>query len=140
MIDTHKINQTVLSFDWGEKRIGVAIKLAGEINISPLATVEMGNNPWNQINYLIKKHLPDILVVGRPLNLEGEKTEQTNLAISFAQKLAKRTNLKVILQDETLTTLTALQSMPKKASQKQKKLLVDQLSAKIILEDYLNEV
>jgi len=140
VIDSEKESQTILSFDWGEKRIGVALKLSGQIFAKPLMTLyTKAPDLWTKINHLIVQYQPDILLVGRPLNLEGEKTLQTTKTESFAKQLAQKTNLKVKLQDETLTSFQAVKKLPRKIGRQQRKELIDQFSAQIILEDYLNE-
>ncbi len=70
MSDTREIN-TLLCFDFGTKRIGVAVGQSITQTASPLKTVRNKNNKpdWNDIEQLIKEWQPDALIVGVPLNM-----------------------------------------------------------------------
>ncbi len=78
MSDTREIN-TLLCFDFGTKRIGVAVGQSITKTANPLKTVKNSNNKpdWNDIEQLIKEWQPDALVVGIPLNMMDEVQEMT---------------------------------------------------------------
>lgn len=124
----------VLGFDYGQKRTGVAI--ASGDDIKPLITLS-DHNIELAIQKLIKEYQPSELVVGIPRNLEGEETHQTKLAKEFGASLALTTNIPVKFQDEALSSERALQRMGNNTSIKDRKKIIDQVSAQIILEDYL---
>ncbi len=124
----------VLGFDYGQKRTGVAI--ASGDDIKPLITLS-DHNIELAIQKLIKEYQPSELVVGIPRNLEGEETHQTKLAKEFGALLALTTNIPVKFQDEALSSERALQRMGNNTSIKDRKKIIDQVSAQIILEDYL---
>lgn len=128
----------ILAFDYGDVRIGVAIKPAEEYTPQPLLTIQNNHILWPTLKDLMGLHQPALIVVGRPRNLEGEDTAQTIKAQQFADKLADSYNIKVILQDEALTTQTAQARLPKKLAH-QSRQLIDQYAACIILEDYLRD-
>ena len=93
---------------------------------------------WQNLEDLLNLHQPDLIVVGRPRNLEGEKTKQTDEAEKFASKLSKLYNNKIELIDEALSTEQAKQRIPKSLANKYRE-VIDQYAACIILESYLKE-
>lgn len=124
----------LLGFDFGQKRTGVAI--AVDDDIQPLVTLQT-QSIQEDVLELVRKHQPDKLVVGIPRNLDGEDTEQTRLARDFGQKLAKLTSLDVKYQDEALSSERALERIGSNTNISERKKILDQVSAQIILEDYL---
>lgn len=128
--------KVILAFDYGDVRIGVAIKPSQQQSPQPLLTLANNQKVWGLIEELLELHQPDLVVVGRPRNLEGEETNQTAKAQRFARKLATRYNNKIELQDEALTTEQAKERIPKKLAHHSPE-LIDQHAACIILEDYL---
>jgi putative Holliday junction resolvase len=129
---------TILSFDYGNARIGLAIKYAEENAVEPLITLKNDKDLWPTIEDLLNLHQPDLVVVGRPRNLEGETTKQTLLAEEFASKLSKLYNNKIELIDEALSTEQAKARIPKSLSSRSRE-VIDQYAACIILESYLKE-
>lgn len=129
---------TILSFDYGNSRIGVAIKYSEENVVEPLITIKNNEELWQTIEDLLNLHQPDLIIVGRPRNLNGEDTKQTKLAEEFASKLSKLYNNKIELTDEALSTEQAKQRIPKSLTTKSRD-VIDQYAACIILESYLKE-
>lgn len=129
---------TILAFDYGDVRIGVAIKQSNETVAEPLLTLQNNDDLWKVVDELLDLHEPDLVVVGRPRNMDGESTKQTEKAEQFAAKLSGRYNNKVELQDEALSSETAKNRIPKKLASKSRK-LIDQYAACVILESYLQE-
>lgn len=137
-IDQLDYLDTILAFDYGDARIGVAIKPAEQASAEPLLTLHNDGILQQKIQELIDLHSPQTLVVGRPRNLSGESTEQTNKAERFASNLAERYNIKVELQDEALSTQQAEARIPKQLFSKRRE-VIDQYAACVILENYLRE-
>jgi len=129
---------TILSFDYGNARIGLAIKYAEENAVEPLITLKNDKDLWPTIEDLLNLHQPDLIVVGRPRNLDGETTKQTMLVEEFASKLSKLYNNKIELIDEALSTEQAKARIPKSLSSRSRE-VIDQYAACIILESYLKE-
>jgi putative Holliday junction resolvase len=129
---------TILSFDYGNARIGLAIKYAEENAVEPLITLKNDKDLWPTIEDLLNLHQPDLIVVGRPRNLDGETTKQTMLSEEFASKLSKLYNNKIELIDEALSTEQAKARIPKSLSSRSRE-VIDQYAACIILESYLKE-
>lgn len=124
----------IMAFDYGLKRIGVAI--ASDSNVIELTTLQ-SDDLWVKIKELIAEHQPTKLVIGLPRNLSGENTNQTKLAQQFGSKLGEITGLPIEWQDEAMSTERALERIGTKATIAERKKLLDQVAAQIILEDYL---
>lgn len=131
--------KTILAFDYGDARIGLAIKPAEQASAEPLITLKNDASLWSEIDGLLALHQPDLVVIGRPRNIEGESTAQTIKAEQFAVKLSASYNNKVELQDEALTTEHAQERISKNLSPKSRRGVIDQYAACIILEHYLQE-
>ncbi len=129
-----------LGFDFGYKRIGVAVgqRLTG--SASPLSTLDakLGVPNWDNIQQLIQQWRPHALIVGFPTCIDG--TEQYTSAASrgFARQLRKRFALPVHLVDERLSTRAAREHLFETGGyRKIKKSEVDSIAACIILEQWL---
>lgn len=135
------ITGTVLAFDFGEKRIGVAVgdtllKLA-----HPLLTIEAEENAakFGQIESLLQEWQPALLVVGLPMSLDGEAHAMTALAQKFAQRLEGRFNLPVVMVDERLSSAEAAQSLREAGVKgRAQKAMLDQVAAQTILQSYFD--
>ena len=103
------MSTTVLAFDFGEKRIGVAV---GDLELRiahPLATIadEDTATRFAEIGKLKDEWKPAKLVVGLPMHADGTEHEMSRLARRFAQRLEGRFGIEVTLVDERLTSVTA---------------------------------
>lgn len=136
-----EVSGTVLAFDFGEKRIGVAVgdtllKLA-----HPLLTIDAEDNAakFSRIAELLQAWQPALLVVGLPLSLAGEAHAMTALAQKFAQRLEGRFNLPVVMVDERLSSAEAAQSLRQAGVYgRAQKAHVDQVAAQTILQSYFD--
>lgn len=130
---------TILAFDYGEARIGVAIKKTDELGPQPLQTLANDKQLEKALTALIDEFGADLLVVGRPRNLEGDSTAQTKAAETFATMLKDTYKKEVKLQDEALTSEEAEIRIPSGVPPHEHRQVIDQYAAVIILEDYLRE-
>lgn len=134
---------TVLSFDFGEQRIGVAV---GEHLIgtaSPLATIDNESNDirFQKITELIQEWQPKLLVVGLPLNVDGTEHALTQLCKKFARRLNGRFNLPVMLVDERYSSAEASQRLSETGIKgRAQKTMLDQVAAQTILQSYFDSV
>jgi len=128
--------ETLLAFDYGERRIGVAIGQTLTGTASPLETVRViGSSPdWESITEIVQRWQPDAFVVGLPLNMDGTEQELTRRARRFAGKLEGRYHLPVHLVDERLTTREARARL---ASEGRARAEDHPVAAQIILESWL---
>jgi putative Holliday junction resolvase len=125
----------IIGLDVGEKRIGVA-KGDSSVRLSfPLKTIDVDGNEIDEISQLIKLESADVLVVGYPRNQSGEATKQTQFVEEFVKRLPSQ-NVKIVFQDESLTSVIAEQRLKahKKPYQKSD---IDAMAASIILQDYI---
>ena len=134
---------TVLAFDFGEKRIGVAV---GETILKvahPLTTINAEQNEikFTQISELIKEWRACLLVVGLPMHMDDKPHLLTQLAKKFAQRLEGRFNLPVVMVDERLSSFDAAQNLSAAGVKgiKQKAML-DAVAAQSILQSYFDNL
>lgn len=132
----------LIAFDFGMKRIGVAIGQTLTQTARPLATIpaKEGVPHWHTLISLIKKWQPDGLVVGIPYNMDGSDQAITHCARDFAKQLRDKFQLTVYEIDERLTTKDAREKLflqgGFKALQDGQ---VDRIAAKLILENWFAE-
>jgi len=132
---------TVLAFDFGEQRIGVAYGEQVLGQAKPLTSIDDESNTirFNLITDLVKEWQPKLLVVGLPLNLAGEETPISMLARKFARRLNGRYNLPVFLVDERFTSAEASEQLKAKGVHgMDQKPLIDQVAASNILQSYFD--
>lgn len=133
---------SVLAFDFGTKRIGVAIGNTALCAAQPLETIDtdVTERRFARIAQLIETWQPVLLVVGFPLHSNGTAHELTQLCQRFARRLTGRFGVKVILQDERFSSETAAIALRESgiAGRKQKSIL-DQIAAQQILQSFFDE-
>lgn len=134
-----KGQRTVLGFDFGTKSIGIAVGQEVTGSATPLCAVKAqdGIPNWDEIKAVVDEWLPDLIVVGLPLNMDGSNQEVTFQAKKFANRLHNKHGLPVETQDERLTTTDAKSQLFEHGGYKNlKKGNVDSMSARIILESF----
>lgn len=111
------MDETLLAFDFGVRRIGVAVGSTLTGGARPLATIESEANAarFDAIARLVREWAPQRLVVGRPLLEDGSPFETTARCERFARQLAGRFGLPVELVDERFSTLEARSAMAERA-------------------------
>ncbi len=132
---------TVLAFDFGLKRIGVAIGETFLGQARPLATLTGDANDMRfaAIARLIVEWQPARLVVGLPRALDGSEHQMTARCQRFAQQLEGRFGLPVSLIDERLSSTEADARLSAAGlSWQARKQQVDAVAAQIILQDYFD--
>lgn len=134
---------TVLAFDFGERRIGVAV---GEHLISsanPLTTIDNESNEirFATITALVNEWQPKLLIVGLPLSLDGSENAVTQLCKKFARRLNGRFNLPVILIDERYSSAEASNLLNQTGIKgRAQKVMLDQVAAQTILQSYFDSL
>nr|WP_286306085.1 MULTISPECIES: Holliday junction resolvase RuvX [Methylophaga] len=134
--------RTLLGFDFGMKNIGIAVGQELTATANPLTAIKArdGIPDWSHIEKLLKEWQPDLLIVGLPLNMDGTEQEMTAAAKRFGNRLNGRFNIPVEWQDERLTTYEALDQMGIRSKMDSRQRSdVDQLSAQLILQSWLNQ-
>jgi len=133
---------TLLAFDFGTKRIGVAVGNTLLRRANPLATIddEKTDTRFAKIKALLEEWQPAALVVGLPSNDDGTPHELTALCRRFANRLKGRFKLPTILVDERYTSHSASAQLNEQGVHGRKqKTLIDQYAAQQILQAYFDE-
>ena len=137
-----QISGTLLGFDYGSRKMGIAVGQTVTNSARPLKPMKMcdGSPNWNQLDKLIAKWKPDGLVIGIPVNHEYDDQRMRIAAEKFGAALQERYQRRVFGVDEHLTTFAARQILNEDnnyytSTQKS----VDSLAAMIILESWLRQ-
>lgn len=127
---------TLLGFDFGTHKIGIAVGQTITATATPLTTLgAVKHKPdWDSINKLIEEWQPSELVVGLPYEMTGKEAEIADKAKRFARQLHGRYQLPVHMIDEKLTSREAWTRLGNKAAKDVTK--VDSMAAKLILETW----
>ncbi len=137
------ITGTVMAFDFGEKRIGVAIgeTLLKTAHAHSTIDSEVNDVRFAEIAQLITEWQPKLLIVGLPTYLDGEPHILTQLSQKFAQRLEGRFNLPVMMIDERLSSAEAAQHLSGAGIKgRAQKPLIDAVAAQVILQSYFNRI
>ena len=132
---------TLLAFDFGARRIGVALGTTRLRTARPLTTIDTERNDqrFAAIASLIAEWQPDRLVVGLPLHADGTPHAMTARARRFAHQLEGRTGLPVVQVDERHTTELARSALQADGrGGREHRALRDAVAAQLILQAYLD--
>ncbi|MET0108006.1 MAG: Holliday junction resolvase RuvX [Candidatus Thiodiazotropha sp.] len=129
---------TLLGFDFGSRKIGVAVGQTVTGTATALETLHLVNHKpdWQRIASLIEEWRPQALVVGLPLDVDDSETDATQPALRFSRQLEGRFHIKVYLADERYSSFEARDRLGHKAKRLEN---YDAVAAKLILETWLNE-
>ncbi len=137
--------RTVLAFDFGLQRIGVAVGEAALGSAHPLPVLTAATQPGRltAIERLVKQWQPALLLVGRPLGEDGAPHEMTRRAERFARQLNGRFGLPVELVDERYSSAEAESRVraaygARKAAELARGKALDSQAAQLVLEQYFN--
>lgn len=133
----------VLAFDYGSRRIGVAVGQSATLTATPLATLSCrADKPdWRAIEALVEEWQPDAIVVGLPATADGGETRLTRLVRRFASELKSRCGRQVALVDERLSTVEARARQRSESGHRRSGGPgTDAVAASVILESWLQSV
>jgi putative holliday junction resolvase len=133
---------TVLAFDFGTRKIGVAVGNTVVRVAHPLTTVEGEANAvrFKAIDALVAEWAPGALVVGRPLDGDGSEHEMTARAERFARALEARFGLPVARVDERFTTRAAATVLGDAGVRgRAREAALDEVAAQLILQAWFDE-
>ena len=140
-VTRHPRTGTVLAFDFGEKRTGVAVGDLGMGTAHPLTTIaaEDNNSRFVAISALIDEWQPAELVVGVPAYDDGREHPVGRLARRFAQRLEGRFGIATHLVDERLTSHAAEGRLREAGAARRKiRQSLDAVAAQVILQTYFS--
>ncbi len=132
----------VLSIDYGDARVGLAITDELNITVQGLLTIHHNGNDkivLAKLDEVLSQYEISTIVVGMPLNMNGTLSKRAEITEKFIHKLkCKYNKIKIETMDERLTTVQAHNTMRElNVKTKNKKNIVDTISAEYILEAYL---
>ena len=134
-----------LGLDLGTKTLGVAISDKNNIIATTYKTINYPDEDYTSLIELLKPIIEsnaiDVIVLGYPKNMNNTVGPRARATESFKECLEHTLGLKVIFQDERLTTVMATNFLLEaNISRKKRKRVVDSLAANIILQNYLDMV
>ena len=133
----------ILAIDFGTKRTGIAVTDPLRIIPGGLTTVATHELMAFLAGYFVKEPV-DLIVVGHPTNMNGEESASMQQIRPFVDKLRKQyPDKEVVMFDERFTSVLAQKAILEagiKKMARRNKALVDEVSATIILESYMNSI
>ena len=129
---TTPLSGVVIGFDFGLRRIGVAVGQTITQTATPETIVNSkdGKPDWTHISRLFKAWQPVAIVVGLPMRLDGSEQALTQPARKFGQRLSGRYHCPIFYMEEQLSSIAA-------ESRQLKQTHIDDHAAQIILENWL---
>ena len=131
----------IMSVDYGDVRTGIAISDRLETFAFPVEVICETYQPKviAKIQNIIADKAPELIVVGYPRNMNASEGSRAQKCKEFAQELERVTNVKCVMWDERLTTVSAHNFLNETNTRgKKRKNVVDAVAATIILQDYLD--
>ena len=125
----------IVAFDFGEKKIGVAVGQTSTYTSSPLQVIFNNHDKvnWNEISILLEEWKPELILVGKPLNMDGTDSEIMMKVDAFYKKLESLYDAKFEYVDERLTTFEARDILKENNIE-----TVDANAAKILIDNWFN--
>ncbi|WP_164111786.1 MULTISPECIES: Holliday junction resolvase RuvX [Sphingobacterium] len=131
----------LMAFDYGTKRIGIAVSDPLKIIATALDTVHP-EKIWDFLKNYLQHEQVETFVVGKPLQTDGTDSESAQHVVGFVRKLQREyPGISIVHVDERFTSKIASQAIAQSGIKKHKrkeKGLVDTISATLILQTYMN--
>ncbi|OUR72805.1 Holliday junction DNA helicase RuvA [Marinomonas sp. 42_23_T18] len=141
-LDVSSKPRTLLGFDFGTTRIGIAVGQEITATATPLNPIKArdGIPNWDIIAAFVKEWQPDGFVIGLPLNMDGSENDMCQRARKFANRLHGRYNKPSYMMDERLSSYEAKGEVIKDGGNRNfKENSVDGIAARMILESWFLE-
>ena len=125
----------ILAFDFGEKKIGVAVGQTSTNTSSPLKIIfnHHGETNWDEIKEILYEWKPELILVGKPLNMDDSESKIMRKVDKFYKHLTTLYDSKCEYVDERLTTFEAREILKDNKSD-----MVDANAAKILIDNWFN--
>ena len=125
----------IIAFDYGEKKIGVAVGQTSTNTSSPLQIIFNKDNKtnWISISSLLDEWKPDLILLGKPLNMDGSDSEIMKKVDKFYKKLKSIYDADIEFVDERLTTFEAREILKDEKHDN-----VDANAAKILIDNWFD--
>ena len=123
----------ILAFDFGEKKIGVAVGQTSTNTSSPLKIIfnHHGETNWDEIKEILYEWKPELILVGKPLNMDDSESKIMIKVNKFYKHLTTLYDSKYEYVDERLTTFEAREILKDNKSD-----MVDANAAKILIDNW----
>lgn len=134
--------ERIMGLDVGDKTVGVAISDPLLLTAQGLKTIRRESNKkdFKQIEDIVDEYNITKIVVGMPKNMNNSIGAQGEKVLNFINKLKKRIDIDIIVQDERLTTVAAERILIKgDVSRRNRKKVIDKVAATYILQAYLDK-
>lgn len=137
--------EVILAFDYGSRRIGLAVGQTTTRTASPAGVIAVAQSPdWLAIERNVREWTPARLLVGLPYNMDGSETVLTAACRAFGDELERRYGLPVEFVDERLTSAAATADLREARrsgarSRRVRREDIDANAARLILETWLRE-
>ena len=134
--------ETILGFDFGAKRIGVAVANTVTSQAQALTTLHVESNAarLNAVEKLVTEWQPTSFVVGQPEHADGRLHEVAHMAKKFGNRLTEKFRLPVNYVNETLSSTEASRMLSERGVKGiAQKTEIDAVAAQVILQSYLDE-
>ena len=131
----------ILSVDFGDKRVGIAMSDVLKIIAKPYETIENKSNKFviDKILKLVVDKDVEKIIVGLPLTMKGKYSIQTQKVLDFIDLFEKNTSIPIIKYDERLSSIEAKKSLIKQGIKTgHNKSEIDKTAAAIFLQSYLD--
>ena len=125
----------IIAFDFGEKKIGVAVGQTSTNTSSPLQIIfnKDNNTNWTSISSLLDEWKPDLILLGKPLNMDGSDSEIMKKVDKFYKELKSIYDADIEFVDERLTTFEAREILKDEKHDN-----VDAHAAKILIDNWFD--
>ena len=125
----------IIAFDYGEKKIGVAVGQTSTNTSSPLQIIFNKDNKtnWISISSLLDEWKPDLILIGKPLNMDGSESEIMKKVDKFYKELKSIYDADIEFVDERLTTFEAREILKDEKHDN-----VDAHAAKILIDNWFD--
>ncbi len=131
----------IMGLDFGKARIGIALSDIMGFLASPYTTLNRTTeeNDLKFLDNIIKEYKIETVVMGYPFEMSGNKGETCKAVEDFAEKLKNFCGVNIVFVDERLSSVEAEEQLKETIKDwKQRKKLLDQVAASIILQTYLD--
>lgn len=136
----------ILGLDYGSVTVGVAVSDALQLTAQPVEVIKRKSETklrqtLARIEEIIAEYEVEKIVLGLPKNMNNTLGERAQRTEEFKEKLEKRVGLEVVMWDERLTTVSAMEVLKEgKVRRENRKNYVDKIAATFILQGYLDSL
>jgi len=131
----------ILSIDYGTKRVGVAVSDPMRVIAQGVTTLDNDSNLLRNLSGLVAEQEASFIVVGMPYGADGGKGSKAIEVDQFIEKLAKTVDVRIETWDESYSSVNAHRAfvdIGMKRKKRQEKKRVDEMAARLMLQEYLD--